>query len=79
MSMVLPQPTSPYMYNPIGRFSGILVEGGLLAPRPNNEPKKDCFGWRSRDSMLGWTTWGGWYDFKASNKFCKCWIIPETD
>lgn len=54
--MVLPHPTSPYMYSPLGRASGIV--SSCFALRPNSEPKNDL-GLGSRDSTLGWTTGGG--------------------
>jgi hypothetical protein len=56
--MVFPEPTSPYMYIPFGRFAslgGSEKEAGDDGER--REEKKDFLaGWR--DSMVGWRTVG---------------------
>jgi hypothetical protein len=56
--MVFPEPTSPYMYIPFGRFASIggsEKEAGLDGER--REEKKDFLaGWR--DSIVGWRTVG---------------------
>lgn len=58
MSIVLPLPTSPYMYSPLGRLSGMFgrVKSGL------GEEKRDVkmdFRLGFRSSMEGLMTGGG--------------------
>ncbi len=58
--MVLPLPTSPYMYMPFGTFSGMSNVALLLdRPCPKMAPKKPFLGCSERDSMVGCTTRGG--------------------
>ena len=63
--MVLPLPTSPYMYNPRGRFRGRTVAGLVEGLRWKRELRNDLFVGR-RDSRDGRTTCGGWYSASIS-------------
>jgi len=58
MSMVLPLPTSPYMYRPFGRLSGIGGSAEEVAGLEEKNEKRDFLGGGWRDSMVGWTTGG---------------------
>jgi len=63
--MVFPLPTSPNMYSPFGRFSGIARDGPFFFAPPNRPPKND-FGGGCRSSMEGGVTSGGVYSDKVS-------------
>lgn len=58
--MVLPQPTSPYRYNPLGRLLGMLPVADFLPPDPNKDENMD-FLVGLRDSMVGCSTGGASY------------------
>jgi hypothetical protein len=73
ISIVFPHPTSPCMYSPFGRFSGICVLASAgLDLRPKRELRKDVFGAVSNDSSEGRTTFGGVYSLRSSWRSCRC-------
>lgn len=58
--MVLPEPTSPYMYIPFGRF-GSIGGSALVAGFEENMENNDFFG-GCRDSIVGCCTVGCVHD-----------------
>jgi hypothetical protein len=57
MSIVFPDPTSPYMYRPLGSDTGIGGSAARAGLEAKKEKKERCCGWR--DSIVGCWTGGG--------------------